>query len=1426
MLSRFLPFVVVFSLFVLLNSRVHSALHLTEFMADNGGSIRDEDGEASDWIEIFNAGPGSVSLEGYALTDDAESLTQWSFPNIEMGEGEFLVVFASGNDRASPGSELHTNFQISKDGGYLALVAPDSSIVTEYGTESDPLTPQLEDLSYGLMQTGNRTTAVLISEDAAGKAHVPSNGALGVRWQEPDFNDLTWREVTMGIGYDENATYRSEFGAGGDFANQLNGQNTSVYLRIPFQLAETSSISELTLKVKYDDGFAAFLNGVRVADANAPNALAWNSEATANHSDGEATTLRDFDLSEHVHLLERGANLLAIHGLNDGLTSSDMLLAVALHSVQVTDPTIGGAGFLGSPSPGTLNGDTFSGFVSDTKFSVDRGFYDASFEVEITTAKEGAAIRYTLDGSAPTANRGQLYTGPVRINETTVLRAVAYREGFKPSNVDTHTYIFPEDVLEQPDMRASITQSAAYSSQMIDSLRAVPTISLVTDNTGFENETAGNIRTEHAASVEMIFPDGTPGFQENGGLSNYGGRFTNFRKKSFRVAFREEFGKTKLKYPIFDGFDYPNFSPAEEFDVINLRSGSHDMSSRGAYMSNRFTDDSMLEMGNIAPHGRFVHVYLNSRYWGQYHLRERWSADMASSYFGGPKEDYEAVNANDNFRNDEEVYDGPGDFWEETKRLVAGTDPFNNAANHIDIANIVDFMLLWVSGDSESEFRSFGSESRGIPFKFMIKDADGYLRSTGSGKASHAGPLNVMSEMTQGAGGPEFAILLADRIHQHFFNDGALTPARNIARLERRVEEARLGFLSEAARWGDVFRDPPSWESYQSNLINNHFPGLTQTMISRFRSAGMYPETVAPVYSRHGGSISADTPITLATNSDRIYYTMDGSDPRLVGGAPNPDALTVTFNGGGGEEVQPPVTFFSTGKVWKYLDDGSNQGTAWRAVGFNDASWRSGPSQLGYGNDNEGSGTSLGFGGDGSNKFPTTYFRTTVDIPDPTAFLHFLMRVKYDDGAAIYVNGTQAVRANLSANATFDDFAIGTVGDENGWKDFILPTTTFSAGTNTIAVEVHQGSGTSSDIRLDMLLRGETREQSDADNVSDPIFLTEPTLVRSRAFNSSTGEWSALNEAFFTINSVPADDTNLVITEIHYHPAEPIKPEEIAITRDRDDFEFLEFMNIAPQALDLTGVRFRAGINFAFPDYTVLPAGQRVLLVRDRAAYEARYGNLEGVQFYEYGGRLSNDGEPLLVVGAGASIRDFTYNDQLPWPVEADGEGASLVLINPTRNPKHEEAANWTIEQRDEAPDIEDGRTYAGWATLRGVKGDRHDDDDADTLSNFFEFLFGSDPNSSSEAPLPDVAIRSLEVDGVEGNFVTLTYQQNVAADKVTLSIEWSEDLVSWVDGSDLVVEWSRTENDNQTATITLRFLVPLREGGDRRYLRWRGSAP
>src|SRR5688572_9922694 len=98
---------------------------LSEFLASNETGLLDSDGDASDWIEVWNPGPTSVDLGGWHLTDDADDLARWTFPPVTLAPGQHLVVFASDKDRAAAGSELHTSFKLSKEGDYLALVRPD-----------------------------------------------------------------------------------------------------------------------------------------------------------------------------------------------------------------------------------------------------------------------------------------------------------------------------------------------------------------------------------------------------------------------------------------------------------------------------------------------------------------------------------------------------------------------------------------------------------------------------------------------------------------------------------------------------------------------------------------------------------------------------------------------------------------------------------------------------------------------------------------------------------------------------------------------------------------------------------------------------------------------------------------------------------------------------------------------------------------------------------------------------------------------------------------------------------------------------------------------------------------------------------------------------------------------------------------------------
>ncbi len=169
---------------------------ISEFMALNNSTLKDADGDYSDWIEIHNTGAAPVNLNGWSLTDDAAMLGKWHFPDVTIDSGGYLVVFASGKNRSIAGSELHTNFQLSGDGEYLALVEPDgASIATQFA----PFPAQHADVSYGIVEQ----TETLVAAGAASKTLIPSDNTLGLSWTGGQaLDDGSWIAGPTGVGYD------------------------------------------------------------------------------------------------------------------------------------------------------------------------------------------------------------------------------------------------------------------------------------------------------------------------------------------------------------------------------------------------------------------------------------------------------------------------------------------------------------------------------------------------------------------------------------------------------------------------------------------------------------------------------------------------------------------------------------------------------------------------------------------------------------------------------------------------------------------------------------------------------------------------------------------------------------------------------------------------------------------------------------------------------------------------------------------------------------------------------------------------------------------------------------------------------------------------------------------------------------------------
>ena len=168
------------------------------------------------------------------------------------------------------------------------------------------------------------------------------------------------------------------------------------------------------------------------------------------------------------------------------------------------------------------------------------------------------------------------------------------------------------------------------------------------------------------------------------------------------------------------------------------------------------------------------------------------------------------------------------------------------------------------------------------------------------------------------------------------------------------------------------------------------------------------------------------------------------------------------------------TTLVPAGSTWRYLDNGTNQGTAWRAGAFADGAWAQGAAELGYGDGGE--ATVVSYGPSATTKYRTTYFRRQFSVNTAELGAPVTLNLKRDDGAVVYLNGTEVVRSNMPAgtitNTTYASTAINGAA-ESAFTAYTIPVGTFVNGTNTLAVEIHQDSNADPDISFDLSLTGD-----------------------------------------------------------------------------------------------------------------------------------------------------------------------------------------------------------------------------------------------------------------------------------------------------------------------------------------------------------------
>ena len=307
------------------------------------------------FIELYNRGTDPVNMEGMYLTDGAAtaSAADKLRPLSFIDAGGYAVFLA---DKSS--ALGHVNFRLSSVGGTIRLFSNQSKEIDKvvYGVQTTDVsqgrTPDgSSKLEYFPLPTpgaanpgGERTVTVrrtLVEERADKRVLVPT-ASVSSDWRGgKTFNDAGWTLCTGapgGVGYDRDSDYNSVITLDLEAQMYGSGKNNTCYIRVPFTLDENTlaDVNELTLKVRYDDGFVVYLNGQEVARRNFTGTPSWNSKADSAIESGVQGFDDYIDLSAFLSSLKAGANILAIHGMNSGPTSSDFLISVSLDAVLVT----------------------------------------------------------------------------------------------------------------------------------------------------------------------------------------------------------------------------------------------------------------------------------------------------------------------------------------------------------------------------------------------------------------------------------------------------------------------------------------------------------------------------------------------------------------------------------------------------------------------------------------------------------------------------------------------------------------------------------------------------------------------------------------------------------------------------------------------------------------------------------------------------------------------------------------------------------------------------------------------------------------------------------------------------------------------------------------------------------------------------------
>ena len=732
-------------------------IRISEVMSDSIALLPDCDGDFSDWIELYNAGNQPVNLDGWYLSDDPQSPQKWSFPSLTIPAGERAIIYCSGKDGVFDG-EIHTSFSLSASGESLVL----SSYLGQriHSVIFGKAEPNRAFVFNGELTETMKPTPGFSNDDQGYYQFCDSNkpaGPLAI-WEVMVSND-TYLPQNLGKCY--------------DWVEIRNISNQTVKLS-DYSITDDPAIPELYVlpnkNLAPGDSVVIILSGD-------------TSLATKRYEHAPFSLNADFDQ-------------LLIYANDRNLIDYVCLEEIPLNMSYGRSDAFGGFSYM-EPTPQNPNKAGYRLISAMPNSNYLPGVYSSDNGLEVTLEADGV-IYYSLDGSEPTRGSTR-YTGPIQIDETSVLRAIAVEENQLASKIYTATFVIGVD-------------------------HDLPIVSLVTDPDGLWSK--NGVYTDGDLSVKEI------GLSGNIAYSGEDGRFSMdcelgmhgetsllvFDKKSFKVRFKDVYDGL-LQYDVFEDNEVTVFS---SLIIRAAHESTYSTHLHDAFIAS-FASENCKSV--ISQKYKYIAMYLNGEYWGLYAIREHHSEEHYASYMQVPAETVTMVRYTTDLKNDlKKLY-----TFSKTKRLASEKD-YNWAKEIIDIESFVDWMILeaYMSNIDINNNMRYYFDTVNQRWYCGLADLDlGIVGSSGAfGQLLDSwhhgeipGALMANEEFVEYS-----ALRLAELL------SGAMSDENMLKRLESMADEIRSEVTRDAARWNYPVS---GWERFYKDMVK-FVDGRAIEMINSF----------------------------------------------------------------------------------------------------------------------------------------------------------------------------------------------------------------------------------------------------------------------------------------------------------------------------------------------------------------------------------------------------------------------------------------------------------------------------------------------------------------------------------------------------------------------------------------------------------------